>query len=101
MTQASIYDFMAPHQRHSDTSRAAAEAIEPKRGTKRRIVLDYIREMGDEGATDEEMQRRLFMSGNTQRPRRVELLDAGFIKDSGARRKTPSGELAVVWVMKR
>jgi hypothetical protein len=39
MTQLAI-DFTAPYQRHSRTSRAAAERIEPKAGTKRAMVAD-------------------------------------------------------------
>lgn len=85
-----------PHQRHSPTSCAAADRVAPKAGTKRAQVLDYIRSCS--GATDEEMQQCIPMSPNTQRPRRVELLDAGFIRDSGRTRKTAGGDDAVVWV---
>lgn len=87
----------APYQRHSATSKAAAIGIEPKAGTKRAQVLDFLRDH-PEGATDEEMQQRLPMSPNTQRPRRVELLAAKLIKDSGRTRKTVGGDDAVVWV---
>lgn len=88
----------APYQRHSATSRAAAAGIAPKAGTKRAQVLDFLREQGAAGATDEEMQRGIPMSANTQRPRRVELLAAKLIEDSGMTRKTAGGDEAVVWV---
>jgi len=81
-----------------DTSRAAAARIAPKTGTKRRLVLDAITTSPD-GLTDEEMQRLIPMSANTQRPRRVELVEGGFIKDSGRRRRTSSQDLAIVWVV--
>ena len=48
----------APFQRHSRTSRRAAEAMEPRAGTKRAQVLGFLRACGSRGATDEEMQRR-------------------------------------------
>ena len=48
-------------------------------------------------STDEEIQRELPMSANTQRPRRVELVDARLIRDSGRRRATLGGAMAVVW----
>jgi len=83
---------------HPDTSRAAALRISPKTGTKRRQVLDAIRNSSD-GLTDEEMQQRIPMSPNTQRPRRVELVEGGFICDSGRRRPTTSTDLAIVWVV--
>ena len=97
MTQPSLYDRLPPFRRHSDTSRLAAVDIYPRTGTLRRKVLDFICGQGWSGATDEEMQIALGMSGNTERPRRRELEIAGFIKDSGLRRRTLSGELAVVW----
>jgi hypothetical protein len=73
------------------------EAV-PLTGSKRRLVYDYVQVMGDIGATDEEIQDILGMNPSTQRPRRVELVDAGLIRDSGATRKTRSGRPAVVWV---
>lgn len=88
----------APYQRHSATSKAAAIGIEPKAGTKRAKVLEYLRSCSAQGATDEEMQQCIPMSPNTQRPRRVELLAAKLIKDSGRTRKTVGGDDAVVWV---
>lgn len=95
------FDDLPGFQRHSDTSRQAAINFMPKVGTKRRAVLDCIERQMYAGATDEELQRWLNMTGNTERPRRVELLNAGFIKDSGMTRPTLSGEQAVVWVLKR
>ena len=97
MAQLAI-DFTAPYQRHSKTSRASAERIEPKAGTKRAEVLEFLRARGPAGATDDEMQREIPMGANTQRPRRVELLAARLIRDSGIERNTAGGDPAVVWV---
>ena len=88
----------APYQSHSETSRAAAEAIASKAGTIRRVILDFLVGLGDHGATDEEIQTGLVMGANTQRPRRVELVRAGLVVDSGKTRPTLSGKAAVVWV---
>lgn len=81
------------YQPNSPTSKAAALRVEPSTGTKRWILLVYLRGCGPTGATDEEMQRHAPMNANTQRPRRVEL-----VKDSGHTRKTLGGDDAVVWV---
>ena len=88
----------APYVRHSATSKAAAAGVEPTAGTKRAKVLEYIRSCSAQGATDEEMQLCIPLGPNTQRPRRVELLRAGLIVDSGLTRKTVGGLDAVVWV---
>ena len=65
--------------------------------TLRQQVLDYIREQGVNGATDEEIQDALQMNPSTQRPRRVELMKMGRIAANGTR-KTKSGRLASVWI---
>lgn len=83
-------------QEHSETSKEAARQIEPVRGTLRARVLDAIREGG--GYTDEEGMGILEMPASTYRPRRVELVEAGLVRDSGQTRDTKSGRKAVVWV---
>ncbi len=87
-----------PYQRHSETSREAAEEALPNAGTQRRKVFDLIRSY-DDGLTDEEVQRLLSMNPSTQRPRRIELVKAGKVVDSGVTRLTVSGRSAVVWKM--
>jgi hypothetical protein len=79
---------------HPDTSAAAAISVMPRTGTQRRKVLDHIGRCGYDGATDAELQAALDLSGNSQRPRRVELVEAGLIIDSGRRR---AGH--IVWVL--
>ena len=86
-----------PAQRHSPTSKAAAVRMEPVAGTKRAVVLAFLRRC-PAGATDEQMQTGLPMGPNTQRPRRVELVRAKLVKDSGVTRTTSGGDQAVVWV---
>ena len=87
-----------PYQSHSATSKAAALSAEPSSGTKRGLLLAFLRGRGATGATDEEMQFLVPMNPNTQRPRRVELVQGGFIEDSHRTRPTLGGDDAVVWV---
>jgi len=87
-----------PYQPHSKTSKDAALRVLPKAGTKRSILLEFLRGRGLVGATDEEMQSMVPMAANTQRPRRVELALGHHIKDSGRTRQTISGDHAVVWI---
>lgn len=82
----------------SATSRQAAIDASTITGAARTAVYDYVQRCGHQGATDEEVQRGLGMNPSTQRPRRVELVEAGLVVDSGARRETASGREAVVWV---
>ena len=83
------------YQPHSDTSREAAERIEPTAGTLRRKVLDYMRVVRE--ATDERMQDELRLNPSTQRPRRIELVASGHLRDSGRTALTKSGRKAVLW----
>jgi hypothetical protein len=89
-------DLFPPFQKHSKTSLAAAVEVKPKTETLRQQVLAYIIRVG--GATDLEIQEGLKIEGSTQRPRRVELMNLGTIKDSGKVRLTKSRRKAVVWI---
>lgn len=80
-----------------DTSIIAAADVLPRTGTQRRRVYDFIRRQAEHGATDEEIQEALRMGGNTERPRRVELVRDGLVVDS-ERRRTHGGRPAIVWV---
>lgn len=82
----------------SSTSKQAAIEASTVTGAARSAVYQYVQECGHQGATDEEVQRGLGMNPSTQRPRRVELVEAGAIVDSGVKRPTASGRDAVVWV---
>lgn len=92
-----LRDAEAPAQRHSETSLAAARLIESKRDTLlKRVYLTLLALLPD-GATDEEAQDGLGMTGNTYRPRRIELWHNGLVVDSGRTRKTRAKREAVVW----
>lgn len=90
------------HQRPgaaAETQQAAALEAYPNTGTWRLRVLQALVDAGARGATDEEIQRALGLNPSTQRPRRVELVELGWIEDSGARRPTRSGRSAAVWCL--
>lgn len=89
---------LPPFQAHSATSREAAIEIYPKAGTLRASVYEALAQAGDAGLTDEQIGQQIRMGGNTVRPRRVELVEKGLVRDSGRRRETGSGRKAVVWV---
>lgn len=77
---------------------AAARAPAGKAG---RLVRSFIVSCGEHGATDEEIIREVMRAGyamNTIRPRRVELVRAGVVADSGHLRETAAGRWAIVWV---
>lgn len=87
-----------PFQAHSATSEAAAKSMEPHAGSLRAAVLDWLRVRGNYGCTDDELFLWIAGSQNAIRPRRVELVKSGLVKDSGTTRKTRSGRAATVWI---
>jgi hypothetical protein len=80
-----------------ETSRIAAERIYPKTGSIRLSVYEFLVRQGLRGATDQEMQSNLNLSGDTIRPTRMTLLKDGFIMESGETRKNINGNPCVVW----
>lgn len=80
------------------TAAAAAAKAKPGSGTQRGRVLRCIVDAGAEGVTDDQVRDRLGLELNTIRPRRLELVEAGYVIDSGDTRMTPSGNPAVVWL---
>jgi predicted ArsR family transcriptional regulator len=83
--------------RHTDTSLAAAEAVEPSSATIRERVLallsDYVG-----GLTTDEAADKLGIPFWSVRPRFTELRRDWRIEDSGRRRETPrTGKQAIVW----
>jgi len=87
------------YQPHSATSKAAAKGVQSKNETLRSKVYRFIEVSGRYGATDDEIQDFLGLEGSTERPRRVELVEQGKVKDGGKTRATRSGRKATVWVV--
>lgn len=86
-----------------DPSQQAARLALPRSGVNRRRVLDYVADRCQiepwKGATDHELERGLRLSGNSARPRRVQLVRDGWLVDSGRKRQGSSGVDAAVWVL--
>lgn len=81
-----------------ETSQAAARQALPSSGTKRRQVYDLIMANMSNGMTADEVQISTDFSPNTINPTIKGLADDGWISDSGERRPTRTGALAIVWV---
>ena len=91
-----LFDPPPPHG-ESATSQAAAKSIEPLRLQLRERVYECIRSAGANGLTDVECQVLLGMQGDTQRPRRRELVKAGKVVCVGNAVRSPSKRSAMVW----
>lgn len=91
----------APFQSHSETSREAATYIAASVRTQRERVFQYLAMRGAGGATDEEIQTALSMNPNTQRPRRIELVQQGVVTfRANFKRRTMAGRKAQVWIVR-
>lgn len=79
----------------TDTQVAAARSAYGKSGTQRRAVYDAIEEA--EGLTDHEIADRLSIYLSSVNASRNSLVKDGFVQDSGARRPSGRGGMAIVW----
>lgn len=79
------------------TSVAAALSALPRSGTIRRKVYDYFVLRGLRGATDQEVEIALQLSGNTLRPTRGSLVKDGYLIDTGTTRKNYNEQDCIVW----
>ena len=82
-TTVRAHERRLPYQRHSETSRAAAQAARPNARTAREAVMDCIRDHGP--LADREIQNLLGLEGSSERPRRIELAAAGRIEKAGVK----------------
>lgn len=99
----SLFDLLEPAEGlarndHPDTAQAAAKAIAPHSGTLRARVLDALG-AAPGGLAADQIERTLSLSGNTVRPRLVELRKAGLAEQSDRTAKTRSGREARLWVI--
>jgi len=83
------------YQSHSTTSERAAQEIAGSVGTLRRMILDYIQRIGP--ISDEQIQDHFMMNPSTERPRRIELVKLGLVRDSGLTIRTRSGRACTLW----
>jgi len=80
------------------TSIEAQRKAAPRMSSHKARVYQFLVDRMDQGATDQEMQFALKMSGDTLRPTRGKLLKENFIYDSGKTRKNENGNDCIVWV---
>jgi Asp-tRNA(Asn)/Glu-tRNA(Gln) amidotransferase A subunit family amidase len=98
-----LLDFMRPRYPDTpgyaprDTSKEAAQRIEPETGKLRLGVLSELQVRGSTGATCDELEQALHLSHQTASARVREMSLKGTVKDSGQRRLTRSGRRAIVW----
>lgn len=98
------YSESPPRARRSDpiTSHEAGEAIERHMTRIQRNVLFWADRMGPAGFIDPELENNFQDFGSTHRTRRRELVDQGFIRDSGQTRLLPNHERRfIVWMITR
>lgn len=92
-----LYGGMAPFEKGSDTSKAAAEAIQPDAARLRSLVIDAFKEAGERGLTSNEVELKLGLRQSTASARVREVVLLGNLVESGIR-KTASGRNAKVFV---
>jgi hypothetical protein len=88
-----------PFVRGSDTSKAAAASIEGHVKTLESQVFDLVRQAGDRGLTDDELEVLTALSHQTVSARRRTLVLKRMLRDGGQRRRTRSNRLATVWIL--
>ena len=79
------------------TSIRAAIKVYPETGSFRLKIYELLIRAGTRGATDQEIEAILGISGNSVRPLRGSLEKQGFIIDSGTTRENRNGNLCIVW----
>jgi hypothetical protein len=85
-------------RRSPKTSQIAAERLLPRTGTKRKTVFELIQAAGSVGLCDHEIEDLTGWLHQSASSIRNGLMNDGWIKDSGKRRKTPQGNGAIVWI---
>lgn len=90
-------ETLAPAQKHSSSSVAAARSMDSEKASIAAAVLVLLK---TRPMTDLELATALGRSENTVRPRRVELRDGGFVIAAGET-VNPSGRRATLWKLAR
>jgi hypothetical protein len=87
------------HRNAHDTEYEAARFVEPRTGTLRALALATITEAGDRGLTHNELAAITGKRHYSIAPRVTELVEMGWVRDSGLRRPTDTGSPAIVWIL--
>jgi len=96
-----LYDHLGIPFSDQGTSLAAARSLRLYVPALEARVLDAIRAAGERGMTDAEIEAATGLLHQTASPRRRWLALRALVVDSGLRRATPSGRLAVAWRVTR
>lgn len=86
-------------RRSPKTSQIAAERVLPRTGTKRKRLYEMFMAAGTNGLCDHEIEQMTGWLHQSASSLRNGLMNDGWIKDSGLRRKTVSKNDAIVWVV--
>jgi hypothetical protein len=84
-------------RRSPETSQKAAQGAFLRSGTKRARIYELIKQAGQRGLCDHEIEHLTGWSHQTASSTRNSLMNDGWIFDSGIRRKTPAGNGAIAW----
>jgi hypothetical protein len=82
----------------TDTQKAAVKATLPRSGTFGAALWELFCDAGDNGLTDDEIERKTSRSHQSSSAARNALMNRGLLKDSGQRRKNRRGLDCIVWV---
>ena len=81
------------------TSVKAALAVFPKSGTQRYRILAAVVAADGAGLTDAQIQAKTGISESSERPRRGELVEGGWLEDTGVTREYGGHGEAIVWAL--
>jgi hypothetical protein len=98
--EGSLFSLGMHRTNDRETSIEAAKKVSIRAGTDRALVLDTFRAHPD-GLTAEELANVTNRYQNSIDKRRTELMQAGFIEDSGLRRLSSRGSPMIVWRIKK
>ena len=106
--QSTLFDPEHPNQidddvrvvgrNHPDTAQAMQRKTMAKAGSWRRELYDMIRDRGEGGLTDYEVEDMTHRSHQSVSGARSTLKRDGWVRDSGLRRRNKFGNRVAVWV---
>lgn len=91
-------DITSGFSQMHENSRVAARRAAQHRAIDRQRIVDYVRSLGEAGATCDEIEVALDMRHQTCGPRCTELKRDGLLRETNLRRNTRSGSPAAVLV---
>jgi hypothetical protein len=98
VSESSLGNLPATYRANDrDTARAAGERVNLTEG--QRKVFLALAGAGSRGLIDHDHQRLNGLIPTSAGKRRLELMQAGLVVDSGHRRATSTGTAAIVWVL--